>query len=165
MSSNAPINFVRQQGFPEASASECGSRVPALMFQPRLVGLIVAIGIVFQAGYVFLALSAALWWSALAPSSNPFEALYNALIASPRGLPPLTPSPAPRRFAQGMAASFALGIGVSLLAGGQVFAWILEGFLVVALSALLFGRFCLGAYVFHVLRGDREFANRTLPWA
>ena len=37
--------------------------------------------------------------------------------------------------------------------------------LVVAFSALLFGRFCLGAYVFHLLRGEAAFANSTLPWA
>ncbi len=30
--------------------------------------------------------------------------------------------------------------------------------------ALIFGKFCLGSYVFHLLRGEAAFANRTLPW-
>jgi hypothetical protein len=37
--------------------------------------------------------------------------------------------------------------------------------LVAAFSLLVFGKFCLGAYIFHVLRGEGSFANRTLPWA
>ena len=44
-------------------------------------------------------------------------------------------------------------------------AWVLQAMLVVAFSALLFGRFCLGAYVYHLLKGRVAFANSTLPWA
>jgi hypothetical protein len=36
---------------------------------------------------------------------------------------------------------------------------------VVALGALVLGRFCLGSYLYHVLRGETTFANRTLPWS
>jgi len=43
-------------------------------------------------------------------------------------------------------------------------AWIFEAFLVVAFSALLFGKFCLGAYVYLLLRGEVALANSTLPW-
>ena len=35
----------------------------------------------------------------------------------------------------------------------------------VALGALVFGRFCLGSYLYHLLRGETSFANRTLPWS
>ena len=71
----------------------------------------------------------------------------------------------PRRFAQGMAAAFNLGSGIALLEGTPVTAWVLQAFLVVAFSSLLFGRFCLGAYVYHLLKGRVAFANSTLPWA
>lgn len=40
----------------------------------------------------------------------------------------------------------------------------LEKMLVVALAALVFGKFCLGSYVFRLLRGEAAFAKRTLPW-
>jgi hypothetical protein len=164
MSRSAQLNFIQQQGFQDATAAGCGTQYPALMFQPRLIGMIVAVGLILQAPALFLLLSAVLWWNVLLPALNPFDALYNGLIAGPKGLPKLTPAPGPRRFAQGMAATFMLGIGLSILSGWLIAAWILEGLLVVALVALVFGRFCLGSYIFHLLRGEAGFANRTLPW-
>jgi hypothetical protein len=55
--------------------------------------------------------------------------------------------------------------GLCLLQGWQVTAWIFEAGLFAAFSALLFGKFCLGAYIYHLLRGEFDFANDTLPWA
>jgi hypothetical protein len=134
------------------------------MFQPRLIGAIVLIGVALQEWSLFVALSAILGWSALVPTRNPFDALYNRFIARPRGRPPLTPAPAPRRFAQGMAAIFMLAIGLALFLGRRDLAWTVEGLLITALAALVFGKFCLGSYVFLLLRGESAFANRTLPW-
>jgi len=64
-----------------------------------------------------------------------------------------------------MAAAFNLGAALALLGGSMTLAWALQGMLVVAFSALLFGRFCLGAYVYHLIKGRVRFANSTLPWA
>lgn len=158
-------NFVLQQGFKDATAQSCVSKYPALMWQPRLIGILVVIGVLLQDGRYFLVLSAILWWSALLPPLNPFDALFNRLVARPKNLSPLTPAPGPRRFAQGMAGTFMLAIGWSLLSGRHVLAWILEGALVVALVLLLFGRFCVGSYVFLLLTGQGKWANRTLPWS
>jgi hypothetical protein len=165
MPRSAQLNFIQQQGFRDATPAGCEIQYPALMFQPRLIGVIVAVGLILQAPALFLALSAVLWWNVLLPALNPFDALYNTLIAGPKGLPILTPAPGPRRFAQGMAATFMLGIGLSILWERPVAAGVLEGFLVVALVALVFGKFCLGSYIFHLIRGEAGFANRTLPWA
>ena len=126
--------------------------------------MLVLAGVLLQAPTLFLILSAVLWVSALIPGLNPFDWLYNTLVAARKGLPPLTAAPGPRRFAQGMAATFMVLIGVSLLAGWDTLAWVLEALLLVALSALIFGTFCLGSYVFHLLTGNGEFAKRTLPW-
>ena len=164
MSRSAQLNFIEQQGFRDANADSCEHQYPALMFQPKLIGVLVIIGLVLQSWSFFLTLSAILWWNVLVPDMNPFDALYNSLIAVPKGLPRLASAPGPRRFAQGMAATFMLGIGTTLLLGWLVVAWTLEGLLVAALAALIFGKFCLGSYVFHLLRHDGEFANRTLPW-
>jgi hypothetical protein len=106
-----------------------------------------------------------LTWNVALPALNPFEKTYNRFLAGRRGTPPLTPAPAPRRFAQGMAAAFNLAAGVCLLLGWALASWVFQGLLVVAFSALLFGKFCLAAWVFHVLRGEVAFANSTLPWA
>lgn len=163
--SEAHVNFVKQQGFKDASARSCGFQYPALMFQPRAIGVIVLAGVLLQSATLFLILSAVLWWNALVPGLNPFDLAYNVLVAARKGLPPLTAAPGPRRFAQGMAATFALLIGVSLLAGATTTAWVLEAIFLAALGALILGRFCLGSYLFHLLTGNGDFARRTLPWA
>jgi Domain of unknown function (DUF4395) len=165
MSTPVVNNFMRQQGFPDEPADACDMHFAGLYFQPRIVFPLVLVGIVLQSPWIFLGLSLVLWWNVLLPAFNPFERAYNRLIALRRGLAPLGPAPGPRRFAQGIAAAFLLGAGLSLLAGMSVLAWVFEAFLVVAFSALLFGKFCLGAYVFHLLRGEVGFANSTLPWA
>jgi hypothetical protein len=162
--SKARMNFVRQQGFQDAGASTCDFQYPGLMFQPRVIGVLVLASVLLQAAPLFLMLSAVLWWNALVPRRNPFDWLYNRLVAARKGLPALTAAPGPRRFAQGMAATFMLLIGVSLLAGWERLAWVLEALLLVALGALTFFAFCLGSYVFHLLTGNGEFARRTLPW-
>ena len=162
--SDAQVNFIKQQGFEGASAGTCDVQYPALMFQPRVIGVLVLAGVLLQASTLFLILSAVLWWSALMPRLNPFDRLYNSLVAARKGRPALTVAPGPRRFAQGMAATFMLLIGVSLLVGWNTLAWVLEGLLLVAIGALIFGAFCLGSYVFHVLTGNGAFAKRTLPW-
>ncbi len=161
----AQLNFVRQQGFPEATSDGGGVRYAALMFQPRLVGILVPIGLALQEGAFFLGLGVLLWWNAAFPRLNPFDALYNRLVANPRGMPRLEPAPPPRRFAQGMAGTLMVGIGLSLLAGWRGLAWSLEAVLVLALGALIVGRFCLGSYLYLLLTGRAELANRTLPWS
>jgi hypothetical protein len=159
------LNFVRQQGFRSASREACSFQYPALMWQPRVTGFLVLIGLVFQPWPYFMALSAVLWWNVLLPSLNPFDALYNLLVARPRHLPPLEPAPSPRRFSQAMAATFMLSIGLSLLLGLYVLAWAIEAVLLLALGALIFGRYCLGSYLYLLFTGESDFARRTLPWA
>jgi hypothetical protein len=156
---------MRQQGFLEEADSVCDMHFSGLYFQPRIMGPLIVAAIVLQSPIFFFVLSAILWWNVAFPKWNPFEILYNRAIAAPRSKPLLAPAPAPRAFAQGMAAAFTLLTGAALLAGWMMAAWILEAFLVIAFSALLFGKFCLGAYVYHLLPGKIAFANSTLPWA
>lgn len=158
-------NFILQQGFPEPAAASCPVQYSALLFQPRLVGLVVLAAVALQDPRIFLALAAVLWWSALVPRLNPFDALYNRTLALRPGGVALPRAPAPRRFAQGMAGTFALAIGITLMLGWKVIALALQGLLILALGALALGGFCLGSFIFHLLRGRSSFARRTLPWA
>ena len=158
------LNFVRQQGFRNATSGSCGLQYPALMWQPRVIGVLVVIGVLLQSWLFFFVLGAVLWWNVLLPPRNVFDAAYNILIAGPKGLPRLASAPAPRRFAQGMAGTFMLVIGLSLVRGHTTLAWVVEGMLLLALVALIFGRFCLGSYAYHLVKGDVGYANRTLPW-
>jgi uncharacterized protein DUF4395 len=172
MASQVVRNFMKQQGFAEEPPATCDMHFSGLYFQPRIVGSLVVVGIVLHAvgliwysSALFFALSAVLWWNVTVPELNPFERFYNAKIAAPRGQTTLPPAPGPRRFAQAIAAAFMLIVGVALLQGWTVTTWVFEVFLVAAFSALLFGKFCLGAYIYHLVRGNFAFANATLPWA
>jgi hypothetical protein len=162
---SADVNFVRQQGFGTASPESCARRYPALMWQPRVVGALVVAGLVLQNWILFCALGSVLWWNALVPRLNPFDALHNALVATPGGRPRLDPALMPRRFAQGMGGTFMLAIGAALFAGVTALAVGLQVALVLALGALVFGRFCLGSAVYYLLTGQGAFARATLPWA
>ncbi len=149
MSSPIVRNFMKQQGFAEEPDSVCDMHFSGLSFQPIF----------------FFVLSVMVWWNVAFPKWNPFEMFYNRVVSAPRGKPPLSPAPPPRLFAQGMAAAFMLLAGLALISGWMIAAWILEAFLAIAIAALVFGKFCLGAYVYHLLRGNISFANSTLPWA
>lgn len=162
---SANLNFIRQQGLKEASAQSCDLAYPALMWQPRAIFVLSVLGLLFESGWYFVALGAILGWNALVPRLNPFDAIYNRLVLKRRGLPPVGPARAPRRFSQGMAGAFMFVIGIALLRGNAAFAWTVQGILFLALALLVFGRFCLGSYLFHLFTGQRHYANRTLPWS
>lgn len=157
-------NFILQQGLDAPVRESCPVRFSALMFQPRLVGLVVLLAVVLQSSAIFLVLSAVLWWNVLLPRSNPFDAVYNRTLGARPGAVPLSPAPAPRRFAQGMAGSFMLAAGLLLLFGMGTAAIVVQSLLLVALAALIFGRFCLGSFLYYLFRGDTEYAVKTLPW-
>ena len=144
------VRFIRMQGVTAPDIDD--ELYSALMLQPRVVGAIVALGIVVQSPLVFLALSTALLWSALVPSRNPFDAFYNHTVARPRGLAPLGLAPAPRRFAMGMAGTVALTIGLALLGGAAITAWVFEGLFAVAVIQVAFADVCGAANLYHLLR-------------
>lgn len=58
MSSTAVRNFMKQQGFSEEPEALCDMHFGGLYFQPRIVGLLVLVAIVFRSHVFFLALSA-----------------------------------------------------------------------------------------------------------
>lgn len=151
-------SFVRGQGFPDVDEASNVGWYKALMFQPKVIGVLIAAGIAIQRAEWFLALSTILWWNALFPALNPFDALYNAMIAVPPRTPRLEPAPAPRRFAQGMVATFMLLISISLLQGWSTIAWIGETLIVIALLDLFVRRFCLGSAVFNLIHRSNTSA-------
>ena len=157
-------NFILQQGLEDPPREMCSAQFSALQFQPRIVGGLVLLGVIFQSPSVFLVLSAILWWSALLPQWNPFDIIHNYKSGALPGAVLLKPAPDPRRFAQGMAGTFSLLIGVLLLAQWNLAAFLFEAFFLSAVAALIFGHFCFGSFVFHLLHGRASFAKRTLPW-
>lgn len=157
--------FMAQQGFDDEEPSRRRWHFRALQLQPWVLGVLVVVGIIFHSATLFFVLAAVLLWSVLVPALNPFERLYDWVIGGPASMPKLEPAPPARRFAQGMAATFMAVTGVSLAAGWIIIAYVFEAFLLVALAALVAGRFCMGSYIFHALRGRSAFANSTCPWS
>jgi hypothetical protein len=143
------VDFVRLQGF---TTDGCPAGLyTALMFQPRVIAGVVISGAVLQSPWLFLSLATVLWWSALVPGHNPFDAFFNHVVADPMRLAAIPAAPAPRRFSQAMAGTFALSIAVALFAEASSAALLLEGVFVVASMSVVVRRFCLPAYIYHRL--------------
>jgi hypothetical protein len=157
-------NLILQQGLAVPPGPACVKLSSALVFQSRVVGLIVVAGIATQSMVIFAALAVVLWWCAFLPRLNPFDAIYNLTFGARPGGVRLGPAMPPRRFAQGMGASFMTAIALSLAGGLPRAAWIFEGFVLVAVSAIALGRLCLGSFVYYLLTGRASYAVRTLPW-
>jgi hypothetical protein len=158
-------NFILQQGFDEPAAATCPRQYSALLFQGRVVLVWVVAGIVFQIPALFYALCGVLWWSAVLPALNPFDAVYNSTFGRRAGAFQLTAAPTPRRTAQSMAGGFALTCGLLIHFGFFVAAYLVEGFFLAAVLALTLGGLCVGSFVYHFVRGKGRFARQTLPWA
>jgi hypothetical protein len=165
MARSTVMNFMKQQGFTQEPPDRAALRFKGLQFQPTIVASMMLVAIFTQSPAIFLLFSALLWLNVLVPAANPFEQFYNRVVARRRGGPLLTTAPGPRRFAQGIAATFMLAAGLTLLQGWMAASYVFQGLLAVAFAALLFGKFCLGAYVYHLLRGNVAFANGTCPWS
>ena len=146
---NSKIHFIRSLGYLEPHPDE--ELYSALMLQPRIVAGLTAVGVLLQTAWPFLAVSTALWWSALVPTRSLFDAIYNHGVARPRGLARLAAAPGPRRFAGGLAALVTLAIGVALVTDATSTAWALETLMVAAAAAVVFRRSCAGAELYFAL--------------
>ncbi len=89
----AKLNFVQQQGLKDASPKSCAYQDPALMWQPRAIGVLVLIGVALQVWPYFLGLGALLWWNVVFPKLNPFDALVQSLRGQTEGAAPAWPGP------------------------------------------------------------------------
>ena len=147
MASN--VDFIRGQGFTTEGCQD--GLYPALMLQPRVIAGVVISGVFLQSPWLFLALSTVLWWSALVPSRNPFDSFFNHVMADPMRLAAMPAAPPPRRFSQAMAGTMALSIAMTLFAGASHAASLFEGVFVAASMSVVVRRFCLPAYVYHLL--------------
>ena len=143
------VEFIREQGFTTEGCQE--GLYSALMFQPRVITGVVISSVVLQSPWLFLALATVLWWSALVPSHNPFDAFFNRAMADPKRLRAMPAAPQPRRFSQAVAGTFALSIAMTLFAGVSPLAWLLEGVFVAGSLSVVVRRLCLPAYVYHLL--------------
>ncbi len=161
----AKRNFILQLGFEDPAPAVLPVQYSALVFQPKVVLVGVIAGLLFQSSAIFAALGALLWWSALFPKLNPFNAVYNRTIGSRPWAFRLGPSPAPRRGAETEAGAMALTIALLIHAGFTLAAYVVGAILLAAALAVLIASFCFGSFTYHLFRGRWRFALQTLPWA
>jgi hypothetical protein len=84
--------------------------------------------------------------------------------AGDRGRCTLAP-PRPRGGAETEAGASALTIALPTHARFILAAYVVEAIFLTAGLAVEFGGFCLGSFIYHMLRGHGRFARQTLPWA
>jgi hypothetical protein len=154
---NAESRFILSQGFAEPAPESCGLHFAALQFQPRVIGIIVVVGMILQSVAIlpsvalFVILGIILCWGAMVPDANVFEWAYN--LTSPRYR--LNRAPAPRRFAQGLAGMMALAIAAFLYMHWMLAATVLELLLLAAVAGILFAKFCFGSWLYHTVFAGR----------
>jgi hypothetical protein len=98
-----------------------------------------------------MALSAIVWWSTIVPRWNLFDLAHNHFVAPLRGVPRVPVAPAPRRFAQAVAATASLTIGAALLSDATTTAWVFEGLFAAGSTAVVVGRVCTPAILYNRL--------------
>jgi hypothetical protein len=164
MRRQSEIESVRQQGFSVARPDH--QLYVALMLQPRTIACLIVMGVVLQSAWLFLAMSAVLWWGTVFPAHSLFDAAYDQLVARPRGLPRIPSAPAPRRFAQAMAGSAALVIGTALISGELLIAWVFEGLFALGATSAVVGRVCAPAALYLRFTGTTDDASPLArrPW-
>lgn len=104
-------------------------------------------------------------WNATLPHLNAFERFYDRAIGRRGQKPRMESAPALQRIPQGMAVTFMAATGLSLAFSWLIAAYIFEFFLIVALTALIAGKFCRGYCIYHILQGCSDFADATCPWS
>lgn len=154
-----------QQGFNADRSNKTEKHFDLLLFQPVTVGSLIIVAIVLQSSILFLILGGILWLNTILPGLNPFERFLDLVNRRSEKYVKLPPAPAPRRFMQGMAGTLMLLAAASMVNGYTQLAYAFQAFIAVAFSLLLFGKFCVGAYIYHVITGNTQFANRTCPWS
>jgi len=159
------LNYVRQQGFKDATPQACAYLYPSLMWQPRTILVLIMLGLLVETGWYFVGLGAMLWWNALLPRLNVFDAVYNRFLAKRKETPPLAPALAPRRTAQAIAGTMSVVIGIATILHHEKLAWAVFGVMFAAIMLLAMGRFCFGSFVFWLFSGQAGFARRTMPWS
>ncbi|MGB7212324.1 MAG: DUF4395 family protein [Gemmatimonadales bacterium] len=122
-----------------------------LRFTPTLSTICIIIGTALRSptvlwSFAFIAVVGAAGW-------HPFDALFNAIVRRWVHAPRLGPNPAPRRFAMAVAAIWSAAAGWLMSAGLLRAGVVAGGVLSLAAAIVATTHFCLGSWLYHMLRG------------
>lgn len=164
MTSACPLRVRRNlesQGFSSvADDAAAAALARAARFQPRATLALLLAGVgVAASGQVspvvpaawFGTLAGLAWLAVAVPATNVFDRAWDALAGEPR----LGTPPTPRRFSQGIAATFLTTIAALFGAGLLPAAFAVSGVMAVAASLAAFADVCIGSLVHNLLFGRR----------
>jgi hypothetical protein len=155
---DADRDYTLSQGLACPALATRAPLIAALLFQPRVVGVWFIAGWALQSPWTIFALAATLWWCALVPSLNLFDAIYRSLPGG-SGRVRLGPAPAPRRFSQGMAGTFVGAQGIALAAHAAVASIVIGVLFCITVAFVTLGKFCVGSFIYRLLGGRMPQAS------
>ena len=126
-----------------------GPIAPWLRWTPMLSTIFILLGTILREPYILWAFAVIAFVGAA--GWNLFDALFNYGVRFVLRLPRLPPNPAPRRFAMGLAATWAAVTGV-LFATGWIRTGLVAGILLlIAAVTVASTQFCFGSLVWRLL--------------
>lgn len=126
-----------------------GPIAPWLRWTPTLSTIFIFLGTILRDPYILWAFAVIAFVGAA--GWNAFDALFNYGVRFVLQLPRLPPNPAPRRFAMGLAATWAAVVGV-LFATGWTQSGLVAGILLLIAAVLVATtQFCIGSLVWRLL--------------
>jgi hypothetical protein len=138
------------QGFDDVGDRDLSRAEPWLRLTPALCGLIVAIGTVLAAPWVFLALAPVAAFGAAFPV-HPFDLFYNRGLLHLTRTPPLPTNGAPRRFACGVAAVWMIAIGVSFAVGAPIAGYALGALMTAVITLVSTTHICIPSMIYRAM--------------
>jgi hypothetical protein len=152
---------LESQGFTRVSDDrEAVLLARAARFQPQATLALLVAGVALVAaglvstsfGAAWFGVLAALAWLAVAvPATNVFDRLWDLVATRIAGWPGVRPPPAPRRFSQGIAATFLTTIALLFAASAATAAFVVSGIMAVAASLAAFADVCVGSALYNAL--------------
>jgi hypothetical protein len=162
------LRNLESQGFTAVTDdAEAAGLARAARFQPAATLALLLVGVGLAASGHVPATSPAAWFGALAalawlavavPTTNVFDRFWDLAVRPLTGWPGLGPPPTPRRFSQGIAATFLTTIAVLFGLGLATPAFVVSGVMAVAASLAAFANVCIGSAVYNVAFGRRAAA-------
>ena len=141
-------SFLTIQGF-ACDVPTFGPVAPWLRWTPTLSTVFILLGTILREPYILWAFAVIAFVGAA--GWNAFDALFNYGVRFILRLPRLPSNPAPRRFAMGLAATWAAVTGMLFAAGWTLTGLVAGILLLIAAVTVSTMQFCIGSWLYRLL--------------
>jgi len=162
MARSAVLNFMKQQGFTPEPPDRATLRFKGLQFQPTIVGSMMLVAILTQSPTIFLLFSALLWLNVLVRRQTVRAGLQSLCRATARATAAHAGTGAPA-IRSGHGSGVHAGRWADPAPGLEDGVLRLPGAPRRGLRRAPLRKFCLGAYVYHLLKGTSPSPMGPVP--